>query len=158
MARASFIHQLIHSRLLLAAGVLILAFVAFGFGRQALSNRAIGQAIADLQKQANDVSTQNAQLNNLQQALQTETYLEGEARLELGMKKPGEHVVVVEDPSAPSTSIDGSDVDPTSTTSDTPITDETPPAPPTISNPRRWWDYFFDRSQYTALAADYASS
>lgn len=148
MARTSFIAKAFRSRWLLAGVFSVLVLSGLAFGRQYVHNRQIEQDIANLQKQADGLAANNLHISDLQNALQTESYLEREARLKLGLKKPGEHVVVIQDKAAAVPAFQSLD--------DLQANAATPEAAPEVPNPKRWWAYFFDRRQYEALAAAYA--
>ncbi len=155
MARAMFIQRLFRSRLFLAATLGCLLLIALAFGRQAVRTHQIEQEIAGLQRQADALSADNTQIDQLQKALQTESYLEREARLKLGLEKPGEHLVVVQDKSADGPAFQG--LDQLAGGGAPGSAPAAVPAAARVSNPVRWWDYFFNRQRYDALAA-YASS
>lgn len=141
MARVTVIHRLLHSRIILLLFLFGLGLFGWSFGRQALRTRDIENQIANLRQQAAELEVNNTNIADLQAALETQTYLEREARLKLGLKKPGEKVVVVQDAADSSLTI--------------PLLQETAESSvsPSSSNPRRWWYYFFDRVHYTQLVS-----
>lgn len=147
MARDSFMRKALHSRLLLAAAFLLLLVLFLAFGRQMLRNRDIERSISGLKRQEQELSAQNLHMAELQQALQTESYLEREARVKLGLQKPGEHLVVVQE-RAPGTSTFQS-------LEELSAQGFAPPTVPDVSvRPfplMRWWNYFFDHRRYEEL-------
>ncbi len=145
MARVSILSRLFHSRLFLLACVLVVGVLGLGVARQVLRNRDISRGIAALESRARSLEQENVRIGDLQQALQTESELEKEARLKLGLKKPGENVVVVQNqaPSAaPFRSLEE-------------LAGEPSVAPNTAgaSNPVRWWYFFFNRRRYLELVS-----
>lgn len=141
MARVTVVHRLLHSRIILLLFLFAFGLFGWSFGRQALRTRDIEAQIATLRHQAAELEASNARITDLQAALETQTYLEREARLKLGLKKPGENVVVVQDGAFPAPAIA------------LPQDQSEPSTNSTISNVRRWWYYFFDRERYRSLAA-----
>ncbi len=144
MARVSVLSRLFHSRLFLLACVFGVGVLGIGVARQVLRNHDISRDIAALESRARSLEQENVRIGDLQQALQTESELEKEARLKLGLKKPGENVVVVQDraPSAvPFRSLEELAGEPASA--------ETVRA----ANPLRWWYFFFNRRRYLELVS-----
>lgn len=144
MSRPSFLSRLFHSRLFLLACVLLIGVLALAVARQTLRNRDITRDIASLEARARSLEQENIRIGDLQQALQTESELEKEARLKLGLKKPGETVVIVKEDIAK----------PASFRSLEELAGEpTVPTSVRAANPVRWWFYFFDRRQYQELVS-----
>lgn len=112
--------------------VLALAVVLLGlsFGKEALRQYAVSKEIAALEQQVEDVEQQQMDLSVLTSYLQSEAYLEREARLKLGLLKPGEQEVIVGD-----------------IPSGIPELAERPPYAD-ISVPRRWMVYLFDPATF----------
>ncbi len=133
-------------RLLLVVNLLVIVFLGLSLSREIVRSRAIGSEIAQLQAQADELAAQNIDLSELRTAMQTESYIEREARLKLGMKKPGETVVVVQDDAAEL--VDGEIVsanDPLGLIlGDASVT--------VVANPTKWWYYFFDKNLFNALS------
>ncbi len=149
MARTSFLRRALHSRLLLGLIVMILALLGMAFGRQILRNHEIEGEIAKLQSQEKELRARNLHLGDLQQALQTESFLEREARLKLDLKKPGEQLVIIQDKTSAS--------EPFKTLEELMGTDAASDAQGSTAshgmNPRHWWCYFFDRSCFANLVS-----
>ena len=134
-------------RLLLVVNLLVIVFLGLSLSREIVRSRAIGSEIAQLQAQADELAAQNIDLSELRTAMQTESYIEREARLKLGMKKPGETVVVVQDDAAEL--VDGETVD-----ANDPlglVLDGTS-ATVVVANATKWWYYFFDKNSFNALS------
>ena len=150
--RSPFIQRLIRSRSLIVVNLLVIIFLGMSLGREVVRSRSIEADIAALQAQADDLVTSNQEMLNLQTAMQTESFIEREARLKLGLKKPGETVVVITDDESDAV-IDEGSTDPTD-----PLgyvideeTDEASFSTQNLANPLKWWYYFFDRNIFTDL-------
>ncbi len=147
-----FIKRLLGFRLLFVVNAVVLVFLFVSFGREFVRNRQIQGDIADLQAQADALAIRNLEISELHTALQTESYIEREARLKLGMKKPGEQVVVVQRPPAGESGTgEGSPpeeaADPFQQLKDASAEGET------VANPAKWWYYFFDHGRFDGLSA-----
>lgn len=143
---SSFIQRLIRSRFLIVINLLVIIFLGMSFGREMIRSRLIEADIANLQAQADELTQSTQDLLNLQTAMQTESFIEREARLKLGLKKPGETVVVIQEEGNGDTSMISDDpLDPL----DLVIDDETPQEE--LANPLKWWYYFFDKTAFNTL-------
>jgi cell division protein FtsB len=147
-SRSSFIYRLIHWRFLVFVNIFVIIFLGIAFGREAVRSRAIDADIHNLQNRIDTLSTRNYEIAELQNALGTESFIEREARLKLGLKKPGESVVVIHDDLATQDgSTYGSDPnDPLDL-----VIDEGA-LPVSFANPTKWWCYFFDKQSYKKIS------
>ena len=136
--KPSILRRLLHFRYLFLVNGAVLLLLGFAFGREYVRNREIRTMITQLQDKADALEARNLEISRLGDALQTESAIEREARLKLGLKKPGETVVVVQrDPDAelrPAKDPNAFD-----------------PSKP-IANPTKWWFYFFDQPKYREIA------
>lgn len=147
LPKGTFVERLIRWRLLLVVNVLVIAFLGVSLSREIVRSRAIGSEIEMLQAQADSLLANNIDLSELKTAMQTESYIEREARLKLGMKKPGETVVVIQDEASLNAQEAGSDPnDPLDYVLEDEGTDVA------VANPQKWWYYFFDKQAFNALA------
>ncbi len=144
--KGTFVDRLIRWRLLLVVNLLVIAFLGVSLSREIVRSRAIGSEIEMLQTQADSLLANNIDLSELKTAMQTESYIEREARLKLGLKKPGETVVVIQD----QVSLDAANPDDPNDPLGLVITDETEAV--AVANPSKWWYYFFDKQAFNALA------
>lgn len=115
--------------------LVILGFLVVGFGREYWRNREIEDEIAALQAEGERLSGEKLESLALINDLSSEYYLEGEARAKLGMGDPGEHLIIVDLPDDPASSGVVAGI----------ATDES------ISNPTRWWYYFFNPVRFEAM-------
>lgn len=97
-------------------------------------NSAISEEIARLEDEARRIDSQNLELLELTGRLLESDVAEREARLKLGLRLPGEKVIVIESERAE----DG-------------LSEEL--AVREMGNPSRWWYYFFEDDRRTGLAA-----
>lgn len=146
--RTPFVQRLIRWRFLFAINLLLVSFLGWTLGREYLQNREIRNEIAELQTQADALAARNIQLGELQTAVQTQSFIEREARLKLGMKKPGEAVVVIQEGEIGQKGQIGEkekNEDPLGLVLDGETT------APQVANATKWWYYFFDKTALRAL-------
>lgn len=117
--------------IVLIAGGLVVVFT-IAIGREVLRGRQVRQQVDRLQEQVASEQTRQQQLDDLITYLSSETYKEREARLKLGLRKPGERVLVVPDANTLNSNSSG-DANSGSTTGQG----------ESQSLPQRWWDFFF---------------
>lgn len=114
----------------LTAVVIMIGARLFSESRQ---NTAIEEEIARLELEADKIEEKNGELASLVERMTDTDFAEREARLKLGLRRPGEQVIVIE-----------------------PETDKSAEAQPQseelVGNPERWWYYFFERDRLAALA------
>ncbi|MBT5808167.1 septum formation initiator family protein [Candidatus Uhrbacteria bacterium] len=121
---------------------MIVIFLSLSLGREVVRNKTIASEIAVLEAQAGQLITENLAISELQSALQSESFIEREARLKLGMKKPGEGVVVIQD------RIDGQVVNSGESDPFGFVIDPEAEVVEDVSNTSKWWYYFFDKTNY----------
>ena len=113
--------------LLLGAGVLVLLLIAFS--REILRRAALSEEIRSLEEQEQELEERQSELTALVDYFSSPLFQEQEARRKLGLARPGEEVVIV------------------------PLDEEGGTAPEanagesggesSLSNPMKWWRYFF---------------
>lgn len=110
--------------------MIVLFLVVLSFGREFVRNYEIDKEIRSLEEKAAMLESENQQILQLAERLKTDDYLEEEGRMRLGLKKPGENVVIISEPE------------------DLTVPAEAPTAPiqenKKVSNPRLWLEYFFE--------------
>ena len=110
------------SKLFFVVGIAVLALFSTNLTRAQLKDRAIRLEIKKSQEEVDALERERGQYEELRTMLQTSEFLEKEARRTLGYAKPGEQVVVIEQGQR-----DRQDQ----------------VAQREISNPKKWWIYFF---------------
>jgi cell division protein FtsB len=109
---------------LLSFSLVLLIFILISLARVSFQAYQIEQEIVSLEKEIRALEQKKKNLNQLIEYAQTEFFKEEEARLKLGLQKPGEKVVVI---STPETSlVDQKEKD------------------KKTENPIKWWRYFFE--------------
>ncbi len=126
-------------RLFLAFNLALFIFLSFSFGREYVRNAQIQATIASLENQAREIEERNVEIARINAELESESFLEREARLRLGLVKPGERVVIISNTSASEVDIGGEEVSNV-------ILENLPNT--TI---RRWQAYFFDTKTFDRL-------
>ncbi len=110
------------------AAIFLLA--VWGFAGEFIRNRETQTEIDRLSGQVAELESKNFEIARLGQKLATSDMLEREARLNLGLQKPGESVIIVQDAEPPLPA------------------PARPPSPSEqagerVSNVGKWWHYFF---------------
>ena len=146
--RGTFFERLIRWRLLLVVNLLVIVFLGLALSREVVRSRSINAQIAQLQAQADELAAQNIDLSQLRTAMQTESYIEREARLKLGMKKPGETVVVVQEGTGADRRV--GEIADARDPLDLVLDGQEKIA---VANPMKWWYYFFDKHVFNELAS-----
>jgi cell division protein FtsB len=94
-------------RFLTVVLLFLLIAIFFPIARQYSQNREIEKEINDMKQQVAQYQSQSQDFNQMISYLQSDASLEEQARLNLGLKKPGEQVAVVSYPET-ATAINGS--------------------------------------------------
>jgi cell division protein FtsB len=116
------------------AGALTLIFL-IAIVREVLQGHQVRTQVRRLREEVSAEEQRQKDLQDLLTYLQSPTFQERQARLELGLKKEGERVLIVP-PSTTNTV--NEDQEPGNTSVDTPTTKKAP-----TTNPERWLQYFF---------------
>ncbi len=114
-------------KLVIVFNLALLLFFGFNFFKEWNRNRELDAEIKKLETAAKEVEAKNLDILNLAKYLDTEQFLEEQARTKLGLKKSGEQAVVVNLPQME-----------TATSSETQSNAE-------LSNSQKWWLRFFGR-------------
>lgn len=142
----TFAQKLIQWRYLLVVNAIIILFLGVSLGREVVRNQTINTEISALEVEAQELTARNIEISELKTAMQTESFIEREARLKLGMKKPGETVVVVQDGNEVVQPLTGDESDPLG------YIIGTEELPIVVANPSKWWYYFFDKSMFNQIS------
>ena len=110
--------------------------ISFPLSKNWRQKRSIDQEIKGLELQAKELEGKNNNLKNVLDYMQSDQFVEKEARTKLNYKKSGESVVVIEGRPGET---------PMTTTSPFEIPPEPPKTPqlPATINFNKWLDYFF---------------
>jgi cell division protein FtsB len=143
-----FLRRILELRLFLVINLFILFFLSLSFGREFLRDYQIQREIKGLRAEAESLEARNLEIASYNADLQTVEFLEEEARLRLGLAEPGEQLVVIVDDQVAGSS-DGQE----ELVSDKLITHNSQLETTDVSNPTRWYYYFFDQDKFVTLKA-----
>lgn len=125
----------------------LVIFVSVSLGREFIRTHEIQSQIKSLQTQSDALQTKNLEIAQLQTSVQTESFIEREARLKLGLKKPGESVVILKENES-NIAIDGTK---TNTSDPLGMVLGQKSSPTKLANSTKWWYYFFHKQAYLDL-------
>lgn len=127
-SQQSWLRRFFASRLFLLCAGLLCLLLAFGYARAYYQDYQVRVEISRLKDDVAHLEKKKIASLQILQYVMSPDFVQEKARLELNMKKPGEHVVVVEG----AANRDG---------------DPSPAATPRqkIGNPLKWWYYFSRR-------------
>lgn len=122
-----FIKKIFSSKLVLLAIFILAILLGLSAGKSFLRKYQINREIKNLEAEINKLENSNRELSDLIQYLNSDFFMEQEARLKLGLQKPGEKVIVI-----PSQTVDNlADIQKKEYNNQE------------LSNPQKWWKYFF---------------
>lgn len=84
-------------KLLTFVFVLLIIFISVPLVKKTLQKRDVNKEMEKLQNEISDIEQENQELDKLIQYLESEHFLEEQARLNLGLKKKGEEVLVIKE-------------------------------------------------------------
>lgn len=107
--------RILYSRVMLVFSIIIFIVVFFQLIQVVSRGSQTDKEISGLQKQVDELNTEQKRLEQIKSFLQTDFFAEREARTKFGMQKTGEHAVIItgEDAGSPIPN------DPTGSVSDT---------------------------------------
>ncbi len=130
--KKNFILRLLYSQKFLAVlGLAIMVLISFPLVRIINQRYKIDKEVKDLETEISELEAKNKDFKELISYLESDQFVEEQARLSLGLKKEGEEVVGIEEPATA-----GDDL---SAATDTERNLEG------RANPVKWWYYFFER-------------
>ena len=107
-----------------------LLVIGLNFYRSWTRTEEVNQEISQLQENIETLEQDNQEFRELIEYFNSDAYVEERARIDLGLKKPGEKVAVIPKGNIPDLTSD-SEID-----NDGRQDDQT--------NPKKWWHYFFN--------------
>ncbi|PJA46269.1 hypothetical protein CO174_00480 [Candidatus Uhrbacteria bacterium CG_4_9_14_3_um_filter_50_9] len=143
--RGTFVQRLVKWRFLFVVNLVVVLFLSLSLGREVVRHKTIQNEIQFMEAQAQTLAAANIEMSLLQSALQSESYIEREARLKLGMQLPGETVIVVQEQDTGTRTVAGDAADPFNL-----IIDEDDQFIQ-FANRTKWWYYFFNKSAFEAI-------
>ena len=109
-------------------GFIVLILVSIPLAKNISRRYLVDQEIMDLEQEITDLESKNKDFKDFVSYLESDQFVEEQARLKLGLKKPGEEVVVLKANLNASSSL-------LNLTDDNNLN---------ISHPQKWWNYFFN--------------
>lgn len=85
----------------------LLGLILYSFGGQMMEMYNVRNEIAKIREQMDDIKVKNADLRKQIEQLNSEAYIEREAREKLGLVKPGEKIILEAKPGAANTNVPG---------------------------------------------------
>jgi cell division protein FtsB len=120
------------SKIFLFFGVVALIFIAVAIYKEAYKKRQIQNQIGELQREAEQISRENALTQEKIAYLESQDYKEKEAKDKLNLQSPDENVVIVEQ------GVVNKEAQKENDSFQAPV-----PLAQQVSNPLKWWNYFF---------------
>ncbi len=94
--KSNIITRLLFNQVSLAlVGLLVIILVSIPLGRKVSQKYRINKEIKELQNEINVLENKNSSLEKIVNYLESDQFVEEQARLNLGLKKPGEEVVII---------------------------------------------------------------
>ena len=127
----NFINKILYNQKFLAfLGLVIIVLISFPLAKTVSQRYKIDQEIESLGSEISELENTNKDLNKLISYLESDQFVEEQARLNLGLKREGESVLVIKD-SAELNKVSGTDdIDNLNSKN--------------LSNPQKWLNYFFN--------------
>jgi cell division protein FtsB len=117
--------DLIFSKFFVIICLFVFIFILFGLVKGALRSHNVSAEVVQLQTEINRLKNQNQDFEQLVKYLNTDTFIEQEAKLKLGLKKENENLIIIPDSEIPTKGDIAANVK-------------------DKSNLEKWWAYFFN--------------
>ena len=129
-----------NQKFLTLLGLTVIVLISFPFAKNAAKQYKINKEISDYKKEIAALENKSLDLKNFVSYLESDQFAEEQARLNLNLKKPGEELTVIKmgasGPGSASSS-EGEQI------FNIPGREKEEPGP-APSNPRKWFNYFFN--------------
>ena len=109
-------------------GFIILILISIPLAKNISKRYVVNQEVMDLEQEISDLESKNKDFKIFVSYLESDQFVEEQARLKLGLKKPGEEVIVLKE-------------DLTASSSQTNLANNDNQ---NIPNYLKWWNYFFN--------------
>lgn len=127
----NLISKILYSQKFLALiGLILIVLISFPLAKSVSKRYQIDKEIKDLDKEISDVEAKNRDLKQLINYLESDQFVEEKARLNLGLKKQGENVVVIKETALANAS--------------STLAENKEGFLKNFSNTKKWWNYFFN--------------
>ena len=131
-------NSFLKSKIILIIAIVALVFFIVGLTKEIMNRRSINEQINGLNNQIKELQSQNNQISDLINTWQDGSHLEKEARLRLGLQKPGEKAVIISQSESKTSSSGQQLVDSGGVVNNFSIADNN-----SVANPIKWIHYFF---------------
>ena len=125
---------LFNQKFLVLAGVITIILISIPLAKNISQRYEIDQEIKEMEREIAELESRNRSLSGVISYLESDRFIEEQARLQMGLKKHGEEVAVIKENEGAGEFLmneyGGSDGNINSNGQ--------------ISNPRKWWRYFFE--------------
>lgn len=111
--------------------LILLALISYSLVKEYIRRSQVNQEITHLESEIVELEEQSSELKKLAKYLKTESFIEKEARMNLGLSKPGEGVMIIPESSAQATPLEQAFIE------------QEVQKQESISNPKKWMQYFF---------------
>lgn len=119
-----FLKIFFYAPIFLLIMALVLGILFVSVGKNYLHSREINREYSLLENEVKRLEGRNKEISSLLEFFKTDAFAEEEARLKLGLGKPGEAMVVIPE-------------------SDKVLQEKEEEKNKESSNPKKWWNYFF---------------
>jgi len=132
--KGNFGKQIFSSKILLIVSLIILIFFSTNLVKEIINRRDLKKDVRSLEEEINRLESRNNELSQLIGYFESLDFVEKEARTKLNLRKPGEKIIIVGDEESEVNTVQPIEQDISNY-----ITNEIV----SLSNPERWWNYFF---------------
>lgn len=138
--KKNLIYRLVASQKFLALlGLVVIILISFPLVKNVSRGYKVNQEIKELEKEITNLESKNSNFKDLISYLESDQFVEEQARLKLGLKKEGETVAVIKNGLLNKTE---NNLEATSSSIfNIPGLSKVKPVAP-INNPQKWWKYF----------------
>ncbi|MFA5047596.1 MAG: septum formation initiator family protein [Patescibacteria group bacterium] len=137
-------NKIILSRLLIAGGLILVVLFSVGLIKELYNRHQVNRQVADLEKQISQLQQENGQLSSLVDSWDNGQYLEKEARIKLGLQRPGEKAFLIVNKNSPGADQSGNNfIKPDQEIVGKVIMSQKIISNDQSPNPLKWWHYFF---------------
>ena len=120
--------RVLKSKLFLVVCLAVFIFLLISFGREFSRRYYLEQQIKTLENNITELETKNQEFGQLIEYFDTQNFTEEEARLKMGLKRPGEEVLVINQPETKERRTEAEE------------------GLSGLSNFVKWWYYFFNNN------------
>ncbi|MFA5358913.1 MAG: septum formation initiator family protein [Patescibacteria group bacterium] len=129
MGMKNWSRRILTSKWFLVVCLLFLIFLSYSFIREFSRRYYLQKQVNALEEQVNKIEKENQEFSQLIEYFDTQNFTEEEARVKMGLKKPGEEVVVINQ------------------SGKNEVNNQEQDGFAGLSNPSKWWYYFFKQNK-----------